>query len=91
MTTTSYTKAREQLASIWDETVATREPIIISRRGTESVVILPLDEWKGIEETAYLLRSPANAKRLFESLDRLNRGEGETFTMKELSEKFNLD
>ena len=91
MTTISYTEAREHLASVWDQTVASREPIILSRRGSESVVILPLEEWRGIEETAYLLRSPANAKRLFESLDRLNRGEGEAFTMEELKEKFDLN
>ncbi len=91
MTTISYTEARGRLASVWDETIATREPITLSRRGSESVVILPLDEWKGIEETAYLLRSPANAKRLFESLDRINRGEYETFTMKELRAKLDID
>lgn len=91
MTTISYTEAREHLASVWDQTVASREPVILSRRGSESVVILPLEEWRGIEETAYLLRSPANAKRLFESLERIDRGEYETFTMEELRDKLGLN
>ena len=62
MTTISYTEAREQLATVWDRSVATREPVVISRRGTESVVLLPLEEWEGMQETAHLLRSPANAR-----------------------------
>lgn len=76
MTTASYTEARDKLASFWDETISTREPIILERRGHESVVILPADEWRGITETAHLLRSPANARRLLESLRRLEAGRG---------------
>lgn len=91
MTTLSYTEARGRLASIWDKTIETREPVTFSRRGKESVVMLPLDEWRSMEETAYLLRSPANARRLLSSLDRINRGEYETFTMDELRAKFNLN
>jgi len=64
----SYTEARERLASVWDETISTREPVIISRRGSESVVLVALDEWEGLIETAHLLRSPANAKRLLGAL-----------------------
>lgn len=56
MTTISYAEAREQLATVWDRSVATREPVVISRRGAESVVLLPLDEWEGMQETAHLKR-----------------------------------
>ena len=84
MTTISYTEAREQLATVWDRSVATREPVVISRRGTESVVLLPLDEWEGMQETAHLMRSPANARRLLAALHRGEAGEGENITPDQL-------
>ena len=84
MSVITYTEARENLASVWDRTVATREPIVISRRGSESVALLPLDELDGLIETAHLLRSPANAKRLLSALLRLETGEGKTLTPEQL-------
>ena len=86
MSTITYTEARENLASIWDKTVTSREPVVISRRGTESVVLLPLEEWEGVTETAHLLRSPANARRLLAALLRAERGEGKVMTRAELAE-----
>ncbi len=85
MTTLSYTEARDKLASVWDETVSTREPVVLERRGHESVVLVPLDEWQGVVETAHLLRSPANARRLLAALNRLDKGEGVTLTPTELA------
>lgn len=85
MTTLSYTEARDKLASAWDETVSTREPIVLERRGHESVVMVPLEEWQGVLETAHLLRSPANARRLLNALSRLERGQGKTLTPDQLS------
>jgi antitoxin YefM len=84
MTTISYTEAREQLATVWDRSVSTREPIVISRRGTESVVLLPLEEWEGMQETAHLMRSPANARRLLAALHRCEAGDGESITPDQL-------
>ena len=85
MTTLSYTEARDKLASVWDETVSTREPVVLERRGHESVVIVPLDEWHGVLETAHLLRSPANARRLLSALKRLEKGAGLTLTAAQLA------
>jgi antitoxin YefM len=85
MSSVTYTEARENLATIWDKTVASREPVVISRRGTESVVILPLEEWEGLNETAHLLRSPANARRLLAALLRAEKGEGRAMTAAELA------
>ncbi len=85
MTRTSYTEARDKLASFWDETVSTREPVVLDRRGHESVVMLPLDEWRGLEETAHLLRSPANAQRLLGALKRLESGRGKKMTSTDLA------
>ena len=87
MTTISYTEAREQLATVWDRSVATREPVVISRRGAESVVLLPLEEWEVMQETAHLLRSPANARRLLSALLRFEAGEGKTLTTDELKSR----
>ena len=90
MSTVTYTEARENLASIWDQTVASREPVVISRRGAESVVMLPLEEWEGLSETAHLLRSPANARRLLAALLRAENGEGKSMTPAELAETAGL-
>lgn len=87
MTTISYTEARDRLASVWDQTVSTREPVVIDRRGHESVVIVPVSEWEGLQETAHLLRSPANARRLLAALTRLEEGEGEELTLSALVDK----
>lgn len=85
MTTISYTEARERLASVWDETISTREPVVIDRRGHESVVLLPASEWQGLLETAHLLRSPANARRLLGALNRLDQGEGQVLSLDDLA------
>lgn len=90
MSTVTYTEARENLASIWDKTVSSREPVVISRRGAESVVMLPLEEWEGVTETAHLLRSPANARRLLSALLRAEKGEGKVMTREELGESYGL-
>ena len=87
MTTISYTEARDRLASVWDETVSTREPVLIDRRGHESVVLVPASEWEGLMETAHLLRSPANARRLLAALNRLEQGEGLELSLEALAEK----
>ncbi|MBO6575886.1 MAG: type II toxin-antitoxin system Phd/YefM family antitoxin [Rhodothermales bacterium] len=69
----TYTYARAHLAKLWDEAIAEREPVIIHRRGKESVALIPVDELDSIQETAHLLRSPANAQRLFTALTRSHR------------------
>ena len=87
MSTISYTEARDRLARVWDETVSTREPVTIDRRGHESVVLVPASEWQGLVETAHLLRSPANARRLLAALSRLDQGEGQDLTIDDLTRR----
>jgi antitoxin YefM len=87
MPTISYTEARDRLASVWDDSVSTREPVRIDRRGHESMVMIPVGEWEGLVETAHLLRSPANAKRLLAALKRLENDEGERLTLEGLAAK----
>ena len=59
------------------------EPIIITRKRDQAVVMLSLEDYESLQETAYLLRSPANARRLAEGIEELERGEG---VMKKLAD-----
>lgn len=70
----SYTHARNHLAKTIDSVVADRAPVAISRQKGEPVVLIPLAEYESLMETDYLLRSPANAHRLAESLAQLDAG-----------------
>ncbi len=83
MDSISYTTARARLASTMDRVCERHEPLIITRSGQDSVVMLSLDDYNSLEETAYLLRSPKNAKRLLEAITDLERGSG---TERELAE-----
>lgn len=72
--TTSYSHARENFASLWDEVENSREPALIQRRGHETMALIPAEELASLRETAYLLRSPQNAARLLAALTRARRG-----------------
>ena len=76
MDSITYTKARAELAKTMDHVCESHEPIIITRSGEASVVMLSLEDYKSLEETAYLLRSPKNARRLIEAIAELERGGG---------------
>jgi antitoxin YefM len=82
MESITYTKARAHLAQTMDEVCENHEPVIITRSGETSVVMLSLADYKSLEETAYLLRSPKNAQRLIEAIAELERGGG---TVRELA------
>jgi antitoxin YefM len=73
----SYSQLREHLAEVWDEVEDTQEPMIVTRRGHEDMAILPADELESLRETAHLMRSPKNARRLLEALARAKSAEGE--------------
>ena len=77
-TETTYTALRENLASYLDRVVDDREVVVVKRRGARDVAIIAADELAGLEETAYLLRSPANARRLRESLAESKRNDKKT-------------
>jgi len=51
-------------------------PVIVTRRTTDSVVIMSLEDFEALEETAYLLRSPKNTRRLIASVAQLEEGRG---------------
>ena len=74
MTAMTYTAARENLASTMDQVCSDHAPVIITRNRDQAVVMISLDDYESLQETAYLLRSPANARRLLASIDSLNKG-----------------
>ena len=76
MTAISYTAARENLASTMDRVCADHTPIIITRNRDQSVVMLSLEDYEALEETAYLTRNPVNAKRLLDAIQQLETGRG---------------
>ena len=72
----SYTAARENLAATMQKVCDDRAPIIITRNRDQAVVMISLDEYEALEETAHLLAAPANAARLLESVNELKSGKG---------------
>ena len=72
----SYSYARANLAATMDRVCEDREPLIITRNGEQSVVMLSLDDYNAMEETAFLLRNRENARQLMESIRQLESGKG---------------
>lgn len=72
----TYTAARQNLAKTMESVCKDHSPVIITRKTTDSVVIMSLEDYEALEETAYLLRSPKNTRRLIESIAQLEEGHG---------------
>ncbi|MBA2491993.1 MAG: type II toxin-antitoxin system Phd/YefM family antitoxin [Gammaproteobacteria bacterium] len=79
----SYTQARAHLAETMDKVNRDRAPIIITRRNGASVVMVSLEDYNAWEETAYLLRSPANARVLADSIEEVEAGKATERTLLE--------
>lgn len=73
----NFSDTRANLKAVMDRVVADHAPVKITRQKAEAVVMLSESDWSSIEETLYLLSSPANAARLLESIRGLEAGEGE--------------
>ena len=76
MRTMTYSESRARYAETLNAVVDDREEVVITRAGHEPVVIVSLDDYESLKESAYLLRSPENARRLLASIGRLEGGEG---------------
>ncbi len=72
----SYTAARANLAKTMEKVCRDHDPVIITRKREAAVVMISLEDFHAMEETAYLLRTPANARRLLESIAELEAGKG---------------
>ena len=89
--TTTYSAARQRLAEFWRRVEEDREVVIMTRRGHADVALVAADELAGLLETAHLLRSPANARRLFQALERALDGGGERRSLDEVKREFGLE
>ncbi len=89
-TKASYSRARQNLAAIWNEVENSREPAILERRGHEDMALVPADELTSLQETAYLLRSPKNAARLLSALVRSEKGTTRPVELEVLIEELGL-
>jgi antitoxin YefM len=74
MQAVSYSEARQGLKNFMDEACSNHEPILITRRKSESVVLLSLEDYESLMESEYLLSSPANAARLMQSIQEAKSG-----------------
>lgn len=91
---TNYTNLRQNLASVLDEVIEDRGCIIVSRTGKEDVAIIAASELSNMMETLHLLKSPANAKKLFAAMERADELEGvqvESQSLEQLREELTLD
>ena len=72
----TYTSARSNLASTMKKVCDDHNPVIITRKNNESVIIISLEDYESLTETTYLLKSPKNAKRILGSIEELEAGKG---------------
>jgi antitoxin YefM len=79
----SYTKARANLSGTMEKVCTDHDPVIITRSSSASVVMLSLEDFESLKETAYLLRTPMNTRRLLDSIEQLEAGKG---TVREIAE-----
>ena len=76
MNAITYSHARENLAHTITTVCENHDPVIITKKGTDAVVMMSLEDFESMKETTYLLRSPKNARRLLESIQQLEEGKG---------------
>jgi antitoxin YefM len=72
----SYTSARQNLAKVMESVCQDHAPVIVTRKQSDPVVFISLEDFEALQETAYLLRSPKNTRRLMESIAQLEEGQG---------------
>jgi antitoxin YefM len=87
---TTYTSLREHLASILDQVADDQQVVIVRRRGSGDVALVPAQELAGLMETAHLLRSPQNAKRLVSALRKAMQKKGRPESLEKLRREMGL-
>jgi antitoxin YefM len=88
---TTYTAARANLATLCDRVTDNREVIIISRRNSRDVALVAADELSSLLETAHLLRSPKNMRRLLTALNRAKAHRGKSQSIEKLRREMGLE
>jgi antitoxin YefM len=87
---TTYTSARATFASLCNSVASSREPVIIHRRNAEDVALVSAQELESLMETAHLLRSPKNARRLLSALKKATKRKGRAATVARLRKELGL-
>jgi antitoxin YefM len=88
---TTYTQARANLSKLFDEVTENREIVIVRRRRGEDIAMVAADELAGLTETAHLLRSPKNARRLLQALARAQTGTEKPQTLEAIKKETGLE
>lgn len=88
---TSYTSLRQNLASVLDRVIEDQEVVIVRRKGSRDVALVPASELSGLMETAHLLRSPRNARRLLAALRRAKTGRAKPGSVEQLRREMRID
>jgi len=81
MNAINYSDLRQNLKSVMDNVISSHEPVIVTRRNSDNVVLMSYEDFASIEETAYLLKSPKNAERLRESIRSFEKGSGKEMSL----------
>jgi antitoxin YefM len=84
MRTMTYSETRAHFAEVLNRVADDREEVVVTRSGREDVVIVSREDYESLRETAYLLRNPANARRLLAAIDRLEGGGGEVHDLADM-------
>jgi antitoxin YefM len=88
---TTYTSLRANLAGVLDRVADDHEVVLVRRKGQRDVALVPAGELAGLMETAHLLRSPRNARRLLTALHRAVRGQGRVMSIERLRRESGLE
>lgn len=70
----SYTEVRQKLKDVMDAVCEDHEPVVVTRKRGENIIMMSQEDYDSLAETDYLLSTPANAKRLLASLEEAKRG-----------------
>ncbi|MGE7368062.1 type II toxin-antitoxin system Phd/YefM family antitoxin [Neorhizobium sp. NPDC001467] len=71
MASVRFTEFKQNLATHFDTVLESRAPLLVTRQGKGSVIVLAEGEYESLQETLHLLSTPANADRLHEGLEQL--------------------
>lgn len=81
---TTSTDLRKNLSALMDQVNDDHEPLIVTRANGKPVVMVSLEDYDAMDETAYLLSSPANAQALKEAMERVEKGKQVRKSLSEL-------
>ena len=88
---TSPTEARNGLFQLLEKVAEDHQVFIINRRKGENVALIAESDLRSLVETVYLLRSPANARRLFDAIEESTTGKIKSQTLEELKQELGIE